>query len=102
MSSVVDTLVTHPNVVNGAMMYWPMENMLYTEGWVLDSFAEGKVGLLPVRTGGHRIGLILDKGMSEEHITHHLQAADAARATLVIATLAYAQAHSSPCECRSK
>jgi Protein of unknown function (DUF3326) len=31
MSSMVDTLITHPNVVNGAMLYWPMPNMLYTE-----------------------------------------------------------------------
>ncbi|CAM9902250.1 unnamed protein product, partial [Sphacelaria rigidula] len=23
MSSVVDNLVTHPNVMNGAMLYWP-------------------------------------------------------------------------------
>jgi hypothetical protein len=87
MSSVVDTLITHPNVVNGAMMYWPMDNMLYTEGWVLDSFAQGELGLLPVKTGGHRIGLILDKGMSKELITRHLQVADAARATLVLSEL---------------
>ncbi|KAJ1494664.1 hypothetical protein T484DRAFT_1765081 [Baffinella frigidus] len=31
LSTVSDTLITHPNVVNGAMLYWPMPNMLYTE-----------------------------------------------------------------------
>ena len=29
LSSCVDTLITHPNVLNGAMMYWPLENTLY-------------------------------------------------------------------------
>lgn len=44
-SSVVDTLITHPNVLNGAMMYWPIENALYVEGYALDKFAAGKWGL---------------------------------------------------------
>ena len=28
MASVADTLITHPNVVNGAMLYWPMVPIL--------------------------------------------------------------------------
>jgi len=84
MASVCDTLITHPNVVNGAMMYWPMENVLYTEGYALDMFGAGEWGLLPVQTGGHRIGLLLDRAMSDDLITRHLQVADAARATLGI------------------
>ncbi|EKX39556.1 hypothetical protein GUITHDRAFT_158393 [Guillardia theta CCMP2712] len=84
MASVVDTLITHPNVMNGASLYWPLSNMLYTEGYLLDNFARGKIGLLPVTTGGHRIGLLLDKEMTKEMIERHLQAADAARATLGI------------------
>jgi hypothetical protein len=83
MASVVDTLITHPNVMNGASLYWPIPNALYTEGYALDMFAEGKWGLLPLHNGGHRIGLLLDKGMSQDLITRHIQAADAARATLV-------------------
>ena len=83
MASVVDTLITHPNVLNGASMYWPMDNVLYTEGYALDKFAAGEWGLLPVRHGGHRIGLLLDRSLSDDLITRHLQVADAARATLV-------------------
>ena len=83
LASVVDNLVTHPNVMNGASLYWPIPNALYTEGYTLDMFADGKWGLLPLHTGGHRIGLLLDKDMSDDLITRHLQAADAARATLV-------------------
>lgn len=32
LSSVVDILITHPNVLNGAMLSKPMENVLYVEG----------------------------------------------------------------------
>ena len=32
LSSVVDVLITHPNVLNGAMLSRPMENVLYVEG----------------------------------------------------------------------
>jgi Protein of unknown function (DUF3326) len=32
LASVVDVLVTHPNVLNGAMLSRPMENVLYVEG----------------------------------------------------------------------
>jgi hypothetical protein len=82
MASVVDTLITHPNVMNGASLYWPISNALYVEGHTLDMFAEGSWGLLPLRNGGHRIGLLLDKALSPDLITRHLHAADAARATL--------------------
>ena len=42
VASVVDTLVTHPNVMNGAQMYWPESNILYTEGYALDEWAAGR------------------------------------------------------------
>lgn len=35
-------------VLNGAMLYWPMDNTLYVEGYALDRFAEGAWGLQPV------------------------------------------------------
>jgi hypothetical protein len=56
LASVVDTLITHPNVMNGASMYWPMDNTLYVEGYALDEFAAGKLGLKPIRNGANRIG----------------------------------------------
>ena len=89
MASVVDVLVTHPNVMNGAMMYWPEDNILYTEGFALDEWASGRWGLSPVRTGSQRIGLVLDAGIEDELRLRHLQAADAARATLGINVAAH-------------
>jgi len=63
LASVVDTLVTHPNVLNGAMLYWPMPNVLYVEGYALDEFAAGRVALRPQVSGCQRVGLLLDRAM---------------------------------------
>jgi hypothetical protein len=35
-------------VLNAAMLYWPMPNALYVEGYALDRFAEGSWALHPV------------------------------------------------------
>ena len=63
LAEVSDTLITHPNVLNGAMLYWPMHNALYVEGHALDEFAAGRLALLPLEKGSHRIGLLLDKAI---------------------------------------
>jgi Protein of unknown function (DUF3326) len=80
MSQVVDRLITHPNVMNGAMLYWNIPNSLYVEGYGLDQFAAGNWGLRPVHQ--NKIGLILDQGIEPELRLRQLQAVDAARATL--------------------
>lgn len=87
IAQVADCLITHPNVLNGAQMYWPMENALYVEGYGLDQFAARQWGLNPVRQ--NRIGLVLDRGIEEELKVRHLQAADAARATLGLSLTDY-------------
>jgi hypothetical protein len=80
LAAVVDTLITHPNVLNGAQLYWPLANSLYVEGYGLDRFAAGDWGLAPVHR--NRVGLLLDAAIEPELRGRHLQAADAARATL--------------------
>ncbi|NJL00597.1 MAG: DUF3326 domain-containing protein [Spirulinaceae cyanobacterium SM2_1_0] len=80
IAAVADCLITHPNVLNGAQMYWPLPNALYVEGYALDRFAAGVWGLQPVHQ--NRVGLLLDAGIEPELRQRHLQAADAARATL--------------------
>lgn len=84
LSAVVDDLITHPNVVNGAMLYWPKSNIHYVEGSSLDSFAEGYIDLEMLGSGSNKIGLLLDKAIEPELRLRHLQVADAARATLGI------------------
>jgi hypothetical protein len=80
LSTLCDRLITHPNVLNGAQLYWPIENALYVEGYGLERFAAGDWGLQPVRQ--NRLGLILDQGIEADLLLRHLQAAEACRATL--------------------
>ncbi len=80
ISQVCDRLITHPNVMNGAQLYWNLPNVLYTEGYALDQFAAGHWNLRPVHS--NKIGLLIDSGTESDLIARHLQAADAARATL--------------------
>ena len=80
ISQVCDRLITHPNVMNGAILYWNIPNAFYVEGYGLDKFAAGEWGLRPVRS--NREGLLLDQGIEPELMLRHLQVADAARATL--------------------
>jgi hypothetical protein len=80
IAQVADRVITHPNVMNGASLYWNLPNVLYVEGFGIDQFAAGAWGLQPVRR--NRIGLLLDRGIEDELRWRHLQVADAARATL--------------------
>ncbi|HIK44009.1 MAG TPA: DUF3326 domain-containing protein [Leptolyngbyaceae cyanobacterium M65_K2018_010] len=80
IATVVDTLITHPNVMNGAQLYWPLANAHYVEGYGLDQFAAGRWGLRPVHR--NRIGLVLDAAIETDLRWRHLQAAEATRATL--------------------
>ncbi|MCT7986727.1 DUF3326 domain-containing protein [Laspinema sp. A4] len=80
IAQICDRLITHPNVLNGAQLYWPISNAFYVEGYALDCFAKGDWGLQPVHQ--NRIGLILDCAIEPELRIRHLQAADATRATL--------------------
>ena len=80
IAQISDRLITHPNVLNGAQLYWNLPNALYVEGYGLDKFAAGCWGLRPVHQ--NRVGLILDQGIEADLRVRHLQAADATRATL--------------------
>ncbi|BAZ15020.1 hypothetical protein NIES4071_68900 [Calothrix sp. NIES-4071] len=87
LAQVVDRLITHPNVMNGAMLYWNIPNALYVEGYGLDRFAAGEWGLRPVHY--NKIGLLLDQGIEADLRLRQLQAVDAARATLGISVTDY-------------
>ena len=80
IATVTDRLITHPNVLNGAQLYWPLPNAYYVEGYGLDQFAAGRWQLEPIHQ--NTIGLVLDQAIEDDLRWRHLQAADAARATL--------------------
>ncbi|MUL38574.1 DUF3326 domain-containing protein [Gloeocapsopsis dulcis] len=87
ITSVADRLITHPNVLNGAQLYWSLPNVFYVEGYGLDQFATGCWGLRPVHQ--NRIGLILDQSIEPDLQLRQLQAAEATRATLGLNLLDY-------------
>ena len=80
IASVADNVITHPNVLNGASLYWSMPNVLYVEGYAIDRMAKGDWGLRPVRS--NRIGVILDRGIEPDLELRHRQAIAATQATL--------------------
>lgn len=87
MAQVVDGLITHPNVLNGAMLYWPLERVWYVEGYALDRMAAGDWGLQPVHH--QRVGVVLDGGMEPDLQLRHIQVIQAAQATLGLTVPGY-------------
>lgn len=73
-------LITHPNALNGASLYWSDRRIHYVEGWALDRFAAGELALVPV--GSRRVGLLLDAAIEPELRQRQIQAAEACRASL--------------------
>ena len=87
VSQISDRLITHPNVLNGAQLYWSLDNTYYVQGYALDRFAAGNWGLHPIRQ--NQVGLLLDRGIEPELRLRHIQAADATRATLGLSLTDY-------------
>ncbi len=73
-------LITHPNVMNGAALYWSDRRIHYVEGSALDRFAAAELALRPVRR--QQVGLLLDAGIEPELRLRHLQVAEGCRASL--------------------
>lgn len=81
LSAVCDTLVIHPNVVNGADFYGGDETSPYVDGYTLDQFFSGRLRL--AKGSCRRIGLIFDD-LDEQQQVHLLNSANAAAAVFGI------------------
>lgn len=73
-------LITHPNVLNAASLYWSDRRIHYVEGWALDRFAAGQLALAP--RASQRVGVLFDAGIQPELLLRHHQVIDACRASL--------------------
>ena len=73
-------LITHPNVMNAASLYWSDRRIHYVEGWALDRFAAGQLALAP--RASQRVGVLFDAGIEPELLLRHRQVIDACRASL--------------------
>ncbi|MDX2271939.1 MAG: DUF3326 domain-containing protein [Cyanobacteriota bacterium] len=80
LAAAVDILITHPNVLNGASLFWPLPNTLYVEGYGLDQFCQGAWGLRRVRQ--NRLGVVVDSAIEADLWLRQQQVIQAAQATL--------------------
>ena len=88
LASASGCLVTHPNVMNGGTLSETDDRILYLEGYSLDRFAKGEIGLKKVNQ--QKIGIIFDSDIEKNLLTRHLQVADACISTLGINVCSYA------------
>jgi len=73
-------LITHPNVMNGASLYWTDKRIHYVEGLSIDLFTAGEMLLRP--NCQQKVGVLLDKGIESDLLERHIQVVNACRATL--------------------
>lgn len=70
-------LIVNPNVVNAGGFSGITDNMLYVEGYSLDSFFKGEINLLP--SNNNKIGIIYDKAIPREVLNIHLNTQNAVK-----------------------
>ncbi len=87
LASASGCLITHPNVMNGGSLSEKHKDIFYVEGYSLDRFAKGEIGLKKVNK--QKVGIIFDSSIEHELLVRHLQAADACVATLGIDVHSY-------------
>ena len=77
LARAADLVVTHPNAVNASDINELAPNVLYVEGYSLDAFLLGRLGLRPAV--GNRIGTFVDPTGAEylDDVVHVLNAAKA-------------------------
>ena len=80
LAAASSCLITHPNVMNAASLYWSDRRIHYVEGWALDRFAAGELALAP--RASQRVGVLLDAGIEPELVLRHRQVIGACRASL--------------------
>lgn len=80
-------LIVNPNVVNAGCFSGITPNMLYTEGYTLDSFFKGKINLTP--SSNNKIGIIYDKAIPQDVLNIHINTQNAVKTIYNIDIAAY-------------
>ncbi len=78
LAGTCDTLITHPNVVNGSDINEIPDNALYVEGSVICRMLMGTAGLRPVRS--NRVLVVIDRHEEVAYSNAAINAVNAARA----------------------
>ena len=74
----ISKLIVNPNVVNAGGFSGIDSNMLYLEGYSLDEFFKGKIGLK--ESSNNKIGIIIDKALPEDVLNVHINTINAVNA----------------------
>ena len=80
-------LIVNPNVVNAAVFSGINENMYYVEGWAINQFAKGTIGLLPSQN--NKIGIIFDKAIPQNILNIHINTLNAIKTVYGINIIGY-------------
>mgnify|MGYP005782869967 FL=1 len=77
MFSKIGKLIVNPNVVNAAVFSGIDDNMLYTEGYIIDEFFKGNIALRESKN--NKIGVIFDKSIPEYVLNIHINTINAVK-----------------------
>jgi len=70
-------LIVNPNVVNAACFSGITDNMFYVEGYTLDRFFKGEIGLKEAEN--NRIGVVFDKAIPSRLLNIHINTINAVK-----------------------
>ena len=70
-------LIVNPNVVNAGGFSGITDNMLYVEGYSLDSFFKGEINLIPSKD--NKIGIVYDKAIPNDVLNVHINTQNAVK-----------------------
>lgn len=70
-------LIVNPNVVNAACFSGITDNMLYVEGYTLDRFFKGEIGLK--ESQNNKIGAIFDRAIPQDVLNIHINTINAVK-----------------------
>lgn len=73
----VSKLIVNPNVVNAGCFSGITENMLYVEGFSLDSFFKREISLIPSKN--NKIGVIFDRAIPQDVLNVHINTINAVK-----------------------
>lgn len=85
--SSISSVIVNPNAVNAACFSGINQNILYTEGYSLDSFFKGEVALRPSKY--NKIGVIFDRSIPEKVLNVHLNTLGAVKSVYGIDIMGY-------------
>lgn len=81
-------LIVNPNIVNAAVFSGITDNMYYVEGYSIEQFVKGRIGLKPSKN--NKIGIIFDRGITEKVLNIHLNTLNAVKTVYDIDITGYA------------